>query len=133
MTYSYDASEATTLDVIRGRTGDTDSTDVLLANETITAILTAMSGDEGAATVECLRRIVAKLARKATQTSKIKMSSSIAAKLDFYKELLAEAKESNGLYSGPYVGGVLQSDVDLDLDNTDVIQPGFAVGMWDND
>lgn len=133
MTFSYSASEATGLDQVRGLIGDTDSAAYYLENETITAILTANSDAVGPSSVECVRRILAKLAKDVDRSHPDGISTSRTQRSQQYRDLLRELEGLYGKGGGEvtiFVGGSSKAENEAFETNPDFVQPLFRRGMW---
>lgn len=130
MTWSYDESEPTSRDRVRGRVGDIDTRSQLLPNETIDAILVTHV-DETATAVECVRRILAKLARD-IDTSGAGMNVTRSQKTQHYRDLLADLTTQLSTRAEMYVGGISIAAANSFASNTDDPQPHFTVGAMDN-
>ena len=110
--------------------GDTDTNDQLLSDETIDAILTRFVS-EVATAAECVRRILAKLARD-IDTSGAGNNSSRSQKTQHYRDLLAELRGQQGVYAEMYTGGVSIGTANSFRSNSDDPGPGFSLGQHDN-
>jgi heme oxygenase len=93
--FTYDPSEPTDLDRVRGIIGDTvtgesETDQQYLADETIQSILTT-EGSVIRAAIECVSRILAKLARE-TDRSAHGLSSSRSQRSTHYRDLLADLR-----------------------------------------
>ncbi len=130
MTWSYDESESTGRDRVRGMIGDIDTEDQLLSNETIDAILVRFVG-ELASAVECVRRILAKIARD-IDTSGAGITSSRAQKTQHYRDLLADLQGQLGVYAETYTGGVSVARATTFRSSADDPGPWFTTGQHDN-
>jgi len=133
MTWTYDPSLSTDKDLVRFYVGDTDTTDQLVVDEEILAILTDYSDPKLAAAVVC-RSLAAKFARSTTyKVGDVSENCSDIAK--FYNDLAAKL-DPHGITEGtllvlPSFGGLSLSEKDtLDAD-TDAVQPAFSKGMND--
>lgn len=132
MTFSYSASEATGLDQVRGIIGDTTDAGHFLENETISAILTANGDAVGPSAVECVRRIIAKIAKETDRSHPDGISVSRTQKSQQYRDLL---RELEGLYGKGgsiemFVGGSSKAENEAFETSPDFVQPSFRRGMW---
>ena len=130
LTWTYSESEATDRDQVRGKIGDTDTNRQLLANETIDAVLVTYA-TVISASIECCRRIIAKLARDVDRSA-LGMSASRSQIITHYRDLIVELKAEAAIQGEVFVGGVSQTDVDAQIEDTDAVQPTFTVGQMDN-
>lgn len=131
MTFSYSISETTDRDQVRGKIGDTDADTYEIDDETIDAIM-ALYPSVIATSVECVKRMIAKLSRKSFDRSALGLSTSRGAVLGQLRDLLEDLEiELRSSAGGMFVGGVSQSDVDTQEADTDFIQPSFSVGKND--
>ena len=126
MTFSYDASEATDLDRVRGMVGDTSSTNppAMLANETITAILTR-KGDVVEAAIECIDRILALKARNGDRSGPGIQSQRQQAFTN-YSELRDYLTEQRNASATGVAGGLSDAEVTAIEADTDFILPAFG-------
>ena len=133
MTWTYDPTLATDKDRVRFLIGDTDTTDQQLANEEITYLLTVQSNVMLAA-ANAASGLAAKYARKAdTSIGDLSISASqrAAAYLALYEQLKMQAHQAGILGGRMFVGGLTVSGKESLADDTDAVQPNFAIGMQD--
>ncbi len=138
-TYSGDP-DSSALDAIRFLCGDTDTNDQLLANEEISWINKEVTGSTTATTglydaaYRCCLLIASKFSRmadKAVGDLRVDMSQ----KAKSYREQAAELKElasREGLVPTPYSGGMTISDKDIDAEDSNMVQPSFYQGQFNN-
>ena len=133
MTWSYTSPDNSDSDMVRFRIGDTDTTDQLLSNEEIAAIL-AVQSDTTLAAAQCAEALAAKYARKASFGN---MSLRVGAeRFKQFKGLAATLRSqssADALAKGAAitVGGRLISEREALASDTSVVQPAFRVN--DND
>lgn len=133
MTWSYDPTLSTDKDKVRFYVGDTDTTDQLIVDETITATLVTWTDPMLCAAVIC-RSLAAKFAREVTyKAGDVSENSSDIAR--FYKDLADELDPGNitkGLALAEMsIGGLSISEKESFAENTDAVQPSFSRGMDD--
>ena len=141
MAWSYSGDpDSSALDAIRFLIGDTDTNDQLLANEEISWTNSQVTGSttstDSLYTVayRCLITIASKFSRLADQAVG-DMRVSMAQKAKGAREQAKELKrlaESEGGTPTPYSGGITVSDKEIDLDNSDLVKPSFAMGQFAN-
>lgn len=134
MTWSYASGSpgSVDLDWVRLRIGDTDTSDQLLQDEEIEALVTSEGNRHMAAVVAC-ETIAAKFARHADKTvGKLSISMSQAAEryLSLADRLRSDVTMDSGS-GGPYAGGISRSDKEADETDTDRVSPAFSVGQFD--
>ncbi len=128
-TYSGDPSE-TDLDYVRFRLGDTDKSEVLLTDEEITGAIGIGSTKEGGAFFAA-KALLAKWARTVdTKMGKLelKLSQRVAALSGMLTELEEEAKQGGGLGT-PWIAAHSIGRRNAIVDNSDRLEPAFALGM----
>jgi len=137
VSFSYDPSEATSLDQVRGRVGDALEKGKLLENETIAAILVRYP-DVLTASIECCKRIIALKARDIDRSA-VGFSSSRSQLVTQYKDLIVLLQEEarstlGGIGTGGaiFVGGVSDAANITQRDDADFVQPAFTIGGDDN-
>lgn len=135
MTWTYDATVRTDLNIVREKIGDTNSAAELLQNETISEKLTLFSDDTVLAAMACVRLILAKIARNHDRSA-IGFSGSRSQATKHYQDLLGtledESNSGAGGTGGPEtsIGGTSVEDKeDLESD-TDYRESPFD---WDDD
>lgn len=128
MTWTYSISEASARDQIRGKIGDTrSSSDYDLDDETIDAIY-VLYPSVVAASVECVKRIIAKKSRKFDRSA-MGMSASQGSVLTQLRDLLTDLQREQMSGAGRiFVGGVSDSANTTQRADTDYVQPSFIVG-----
>ena len=141
MTWTYDGDPAANArDAIRFLIGDTDTTDQLISDEEIAWVNNQVTGSDTATTglydasYRCCLTIASKFSRmadKAVGDLRVDMSQ----KAKGYREQASELKElagRAGLVPTPYLGGMTISDRDIDRGNSDMVQPLFWQGQFDD-
>ena len=133
MTWSYDPTEATDGDEVRGRVGDTNESDQLLSDELIAKLLDG--GSVLAASIEAVKRILAKVARDVDRNA-VGISTSRSQVTQHYRDILSDLRRelSSGSSGGPepYVGGVSISEGESTRDNSDYRGTTFELGQDDH-
>ena len=110
MAWTYSTSLATDKDKVRFEIGDTDTTDQLLSDEEIAALLTS-EGTVAAAAAKAAEGLAAKYSRLADRTvGNFSLSASQRAKA--YWELAKKLGAKAGIWGIPTAGGWKQSDDD---------------------
>ena len=123
MTFTYDLS--TTIGQVRLMIGDTDSTDVLLYNEEISAMLTTFNNAIALTSANCARAIGGKYTRKADKQIgdlKIQYMNRSKAFFDLADNIMLNQRGKTLI---PYCGGISQSDKSINEDDSDLVQPSF--------
>ena len=132
MTFTYDSTDpgGTTKDYIRLRIGDTSTSDQLLQDEEILAVIAAETNTLKAAAV-CAQSIAGTFARKVDKTvGKLRIMMSQAS--ERYSDMAADLLLESGRKAGAWAGGISVADKDDTEDDTDRVKPAFAVGQFDN-
>lgn len=93
MTATYNPALATDKDTIRFRLGDTDTPNVFLQDEEISAILTANSDNLNVSEVVCLRSIALRMARPDFRVDWLSVSKQVETATWFRQEADRKAKE----------------------------------------
>ena len=124
----------TNADKVRVLIGDLDSADYLLTVDEVAYLLAEQGDDIHLAAVACCSAIMAKYARYVDVQfgrSSEKQSQLYA----HYKELRTELKGLvvRGEQGSLYAGGIIAGEAESDAGDTDLVQPGFTVGMHDNE
>lgn len=131
MSFSYDPKQTTDLHKVRSRIGDTKEAKHYLHDEEISAILTDYPGVI-AASCECIRRILALIARENDRQIG-GVSSSRSQVTQHYQDLLEKLEGQVGSVStGVLTGSSDQEIADLEED-TDLRPAQFQVGMDDHE
>ena len=131
MTWSYDPAEPTDRDRVRGRVGDTQINDPLLANETIDALL-ASTPSIAIVALDACERIIARLARDVDRSA-IGISTGRSAVIQHYQDLrqiLRRAVASGAVEI--FVGGLSTARDDARLEDDDYRGPWFRAGEDDH-
>ncbi len=127
MTWSYSTGLTTDTDKVRFAIGDTDTTDQLLSNEELAALLTSEGSVDAAASAAAygLSAKFARLADRTTGNFSISASQKSKSYLEMAKRLAAKA----GIYGVPTAGGVYTSEDEALNADTDrkrlVLRPGI--------
>lgn len=131
MSFSFNESLTSDLDKVRLRIGDTDSEEVLLSNETITALLT-IRNDVILASIDCVEAILGKFAREIDRQA-LGLGGPRSQKTSHYtallKELRAEAaRGSTGVFFG---GGSIAEKESIREDSDKPLAP-FRLDQFKN-
>jgi hypothetical protein len=141
MTWTYTGDPATNArDSVRFLIGDTDTNDQLINDEEIAWINNQLTGSDTATTAlynvayrACIT-IASKFSRMADKSvGDLRVSMSQKAKA--YREqadslLLLAGRE--GSVPTPYAGGISIADKDVDQGDSDIVEPSFSFGQFDN-
>ena len=123
MSFSFNDDLSTDLDYVRFYIGDTDSSNYLVEDATITAILSTHSNPLNAAIVIC-RNLTAKYSSMASQSiGSVSVSYGDISKK--YQSLVVELKAMLADQAGIYAGGLSQAEKDTDADDDDLTQSTF--------
>lgn len=135
MTFTYDPELATSKDRVRFRIGDTDTSVVAqqrLEDEEIEATVADASFPEAMA--RCAEALAAKFMRSATSKQaaslKVDYSKRVDHLLDLAKRIRSGA-ESIGL-AEIVLTGTTKTEIETSAADTDLIQPAFTRGHFDN-
>lgn len=133
MTTTYSAGGASDKDDIRFLIGDTDSTDWQLQDEEINRVRT-QSTSNGEAAVKLARALAARYSRLVTTTLNDGLKVEYSDKAQHYHDLAKVlAEQAGGIVAAiPYVGGISEAEEDIDVADTDLVQPTFKKGMHDH-
>lgn len=131
MSFHYDTTLDDDVSKVRSRIGDTVANNPYLSDEEITAIV-AECTDVIDASCECVRRILAKIARDNDRQS-LGIGSTRSQVTQHYQELLERLEKLVGRTASPVLTGASQDEVDELEEDTDLRKAQFAVGMDDMD
>lgn len=138
-------ADATSLvDTVRFLIGDTNSADQQLQDGeingalaqngvTLTTVSNTNTGPVYLAAIECCRAIIAKYSRQVDKaTGGLSLSASQRAKA--FKDLLIslEKQSLRHITPVPYLGGISQSDMEIDEEDDDLVQHQFKIGQMDD-
>lgn len=116
MAWTYDPSLSTELDQVRFKSGDTNTNDQLVPNETIQFLL-----DSGlsvhAAAIATVKGILGYLANKAVDRSAVGISSSKSQRYNHFESLLSTLEGSGGTPKPVMGGQSVSGKDDLESDN----------------
>ena len=132
-TYGGDPANST-LDAVRLAIGDTDCNDPCLKDAEITYRLTQFGGNTIRAAACSARDAAAKFARK-VNTSTGSVRKDLSTIYDHFISLAdeLEAKANSGMSLVEwYVGGLSISEQQADAADSDLVQPQFDFGQFDN-
>ncbi|MAB56865.1 MAG: hypothetical protein CL524_04870 [Aequorivita sp.] len=131
MSWSYSESLGSNLDKVRLKLGDTVSTDQLLSNETINALLTEHNQDIDLATISCCRAIIAQFNRTIDRSG-AGMNANRSIIVENYRQLLGELLKLNRGNSGArYDGSFSRSRKETIEDDSDFILPSGRESEFD--
>jgi hypothetical protein len=139
-TYSSDPGTSTSAkrrDAVRLTLGDTDTNDQQLSDEEITYFL-SQAGD--GATIDCVRNaslsgakaLRSKYARQ-VDTTHGKLSVGASKRFEHYAALVRELESDMTRLAEVFAGGLSIAEKQDDAGDSDLVQPGFEVGMDDHD
>lgn len=135
MAWTYDSTHPSTRDEVRFYCGDKDSTDQLVADETIDAMLLAETNVMRCASLVC-RHLAARFTRYADTVNGALSITDAAGRakgfIDRAEDLERQAAQASGFHSVPKVGGVSRAQVDRLNDDSTAAQPSFKRGMFRN-
>lgn len=100
MAATFDPALTDALDRLRFRLGDTDTTNALLPDETITALLTLHSDDEDLAALALARGLIQRYAQEPTSVSVDGMSVSWGERVESWRALVADLVLVTGTQPG---------------------------------
>tara|TARA_R110002020_G_scaffold171937_3_gene362047 strand:+ start:578 stop:1021 length:444 start_codon:yes stop_codon:yes gene_type:complete len=131
MSWSYSDSLGSNLDKVRLKLGDTDSTDQILSNETINALLTEHNQDIDLSSISCCRAIIAQYSR-ALNRGAVGLSADRGAIVQNYRELLSELIKANRGNAGARYSGSFSRDRKETIESdSDFVKPAGRVGGMD--
>ncbi|KKK55652.1 hypothetical protein LCGC14_3072400 [marine sediment metagenome] len=132
MSFTYDGDPAASdLEAVRFEIGDTDSTDQLMQDAEIEYTIDEEETIFGAA-ARCCETLSRKFAREADRQLGT-LSVALSDKSTAFKEL-AEIIRAKEVGSGKvYTGGISKAEKDVDIADTDLVQPTFVKGSMNND
>lgn len=127
MTWSYNISETTDTDRVRGKIGDTNTNLQRLQDETIAAVL-VLYPSVVAASVECVKRIIARIATDPDSRSAAGLSSSRGQAVANLEVLLGQLRAELAGTAEMFIGGVSDSANEALRADTNFPAPAFTVG-----
>lgn len=131
MTWTYDNTEPTLRDKVRGVIGDTNIKDQILTNEVLDSIIVEFT-TKNSAVREALRRILAKTAPNVDRNAG-GINSQRSQAWEFRSRLLDRLEQEANLDLAGYAGGVSQIDKDATFANPDYVANSFTVRGDDSD
>ncbi len=137
MSWTFDPTLTATIDQVRFLSGDVDTTDQQVANETITGLLTMYGSVFRAAAAVC-RSLASRYSRQ-SDVAMDDMRKSLSQRAKAYAERASELEEqaSSALGIGavpmPFSGGMLDSVKQVQIDDPDRTQPLFTRDMMGTD
>lgn len=131
MSWSYTGNPTdSTKDYVRFRIGDTDSSDQLLGDDEIDAMVSQF-GDKRLAAAAAAESVAAKFSRR-FDTRYGKVSQQWSQLVEHYLTLAKKLRAEYTLNAAaPWAGSISQSAKDEERDDTDRVEPAFSVGMHD--
>lgn len=142
MAWSYDASNLNTttasgrLNTVRLIMGDTDTTDQLIQNEEISFALAQSNNNVYYAASLVCRLVAAKFSRLVDTSLDNAISAKYSTRAKQYQQLAlqieAQAKKASGKSIGVFAGGILNSDMLVNNEDTTRVKPAFGVHQFDN-
>ena len=131
MSFSFNESLTSDLDKVRLRIGDTDSEEVLLSNETITALLT-IRNDVILASIDCVEAILGKFAREIDRQA-LGLGGPRSQKTTHYQALLKELRaEAARGSTGVFFGGGSIAEKESIREDTDKPLAPFRLNQFKN-
>ena len=132
MTWTYDSTApgSSAKSWVRMRIADTTSGDQQLTDEEINAFIDD-GGNKYMGAALAAESLAAKYARKADKTAG-KLSLRWNKVSDNYLKLATTLRQSLYLTATPYAGGISESDMDTNEEDTDRPTPDFERGQFDN-
>lgn len=131
MSFSFNESLTSDLDKVRLRIGDTDSEEVLLSNETITALLT-IRNDVILTAIDCVEAILGKLAREIDRQA-LGLGGPRSQKTTHYQALLKELRaEAARGSTGVFFGGGSIAEKESIREDTDKPLAPFRLDQFKN-
>ena len=129
--FTYDISEPTARDRLRGILGDVDERRPLLADQLLDTLLTRYNGDPQVAAIESCERILAKLARDVDRNPP-GFSTSRNQLTEHYEGLRDNLMRKANATARPVVTGLSKSEERSVKRETDFRFPPFEIGQDDN-
>ena len=131
MAFTFSDSLSSNLDKVRFKIGDTDSTDALLQDATINALLSEHNNDLELTSISCVRAIIAKFNRTVDRNA-AGMTANRSIIVQNYRDLLRELTRQNRGNSGTRYSGSFSRDRKETIeDDSDYIMPFSRVGQDD--
>jgi hypothetical protein len=146
VTWTYSVTSRTARNQVRERIGDVLTNDQMVADEIIDERLTARSNDTLVTAIDCVRIILARIARDVDRSG-ASISGSRDQKTQHYREVLERLEKEAGLGGSPgytagvpsfipgvYLSGMSESQAEDLEDDTDFTGASFGVGDddWGN-
>jgi hypothetical protein len=126
MTWTYNESELTNRDKVRGLIGDVNSSDQLLADETVNALLTA-NGDSILLTARAaIKRILTKFNRTDVDVTFGPSSVSGSQRQAGLRAILKDIERDMALGTSPFAGGISKANKETYVSDTDRTLPAFT-------
>lgn len=122
MTWTFDSSLATDLAKVRLAIGDVITADQLIADETITALLTSEGSVNGAA-LKCAESLLARFSRD--RDKRVGAMSLSGNRGEFYERLVKQLRRAVSLGAAPFVGGISIAQKQTEEADTDRTVPAF--------
>lgn len=119
---SFDASLTTDRDKVRVIIGDIVTTDELIEDDMIDALLTLKGSINGAA-LACAENLAARFSRD--RDKRVGAMSLSGNRGKYYWDLVKQLRRAVSLNAPPYVGGISKADKETQIANTDRVEPAF--------
>jgi len=130
MVWTYSADFTLARDKIRFLSGDTDTNDQLLQDGELTYLQTIEAGIISAAAAAC-EAIAAKLARRVDKSID-GLSVSFSQQAENYRKRAIALRAQASAAVAPWAAGLSEAEWETYEEDTDLIQPSFKKGMYDN-
>lgn len=132
MTWAYLSTAPASSDKswVRLRIGDTSSGDQLLQDEEINALI-SIGGDKHMGAALAAETVGGYFARRADKTVG-KLSISFGKVSESFFALAERLRTESNYGATPYAGGISESDMETDEDDTDLPARLFSLGQFDN-
>lgn len=135
-TYTQDPSSSKK-DEVRFLTQDIDLDNALMGDEEIEYLLIKYSDDANQTALAALTTMLIKLSATVNESKKVGDLSITKSSTDRFNNLVAArdqlaAQTMRLSPATPYAGGMSKTDMDIDRENDDIVQPNFSLGMDDD-
>ena len=131
MAFTFNDSLSSNLDKVRFKIGDTDSTDQLLQDATINALLTEHNNDIELTAISCVRAIISTFNRTVDRNA-AGMTANRSIIVQNYRDLLHDLLKQNRGNSGVrYKGSISRDRKETIEDDSDFIMPFSRTGQDD--
>jgi hypothetical protein len=127
MTFTFNANLSTDRDIVRLNIGDTNSNEVLLADETIDALL-VLFPDTTNCSVKCIDAILAREWRAIGDRTVIGISTNLSQRFQQLKDIQSQLLASQARTAKVYAGGTSKTANEVLTSDTDLVQPSISRG-----